>query len=91
MYVMNREFMNTFIYSSAGNSYVSSHNTWNTIFCNQNVLALHDADGLTAAEKDTVLQWHRALYDKLIYQFIPCWTYYRDDDGGWNWGAAYAM
>lgn len=91
LYVMNREFMNTFIYSSAGNSYVSSHNTWNTIFCNQNVLALHDADGLTAAEKDTVLLWHRALYDKLIYQFIPCWTYYRDDDGGWNWGAAYAM
>lgn len=91
IYAMNREFMNTFILSSAGNSYVSSHNTWNTIFCNQNTLTLHDASGLTSAEKDTVMQWYNALQDKLTDGFIPCWTYYRDDDGGWNWGAAYAM
>ncbi|MCX6247945.1 MAG: T9SS type A sorting domain-containing protein [Bacteroidetes bacterium] len=91
IFVMNREFMNTFIYSSAGNSYVSSHNTWNNIFCSQNALTLHDASGLSVQQKDTVNQWFRFVYDKHINGFIPCWTYYRDDDGGWNWGAAYAM
>ncbi len=91
LYKMNREFMNTYILSSAGNSYVSSHNTWNTIFCNQNTLTLYNASGLTASQKDTVMQWYQTVYDKLINRFIPCWAYYRDDDGGWNWGAAYAM
>ncbi|MCX6244812.1 MAG: T9SS type A sorting domain-containing protein [Bacteroidetes bacterium] len=90
-YSMNREFMNTYILSASGNSYVSSHNTWNNIFCNQNALTLTDASGLSLLQKDTVNQWYRAVYDKLTYGFIPCWTYYRDDDGGWNWGAAYAM
>lgn len=90
-YRMTREFMNTFIYSSAGNSYVSSHNTWNTIFCNQNVLALYQAQGLSAQQQDTILIWYEDLYNKLTNGFIPCWTHYRDDDGGWNWGAAYAQ
>ncbi|HHH55299.1 MAG TPA: hypothetical protein ENK91_16690, partial [Bacteroidetes bacterium] len=91
LYKMNREFMNTYILSSAGNSYVSSHNTWNTIFCNQNALTLYGASGLTPQQQDTVVQWYEAIYDKHINGFIPCWTYYRDDDGGWNWGAAYSM
>ncbi len=91
MYKMSREFMNTYIYSSAGTSYVSSHNTWNNIFCNQNALVLHQAPGLSLAQQDTVNQWYQNVYDKHINGFIPCWTYYRDDDGGWNWGAAYAM
>jgi hypothetical protein len=91
LYMMNREFMNTYILSGAGNSYVSSHNTWNNIFCNQNALTLYNASGLTALQKDTVVRWYQAVYDKLTNGFIPCWTYYRDDDGGWNWGAAYAM
>lgn len=91
LYIMNREFMNTFILSSAGNSYVSSHNTWNNIFCNQNVLTLYNAAGLTQEQKDTVNQWYETIYNKHINGFIPCWTHYRDDDGGWNWGAAYAM
>ncbi len=90
-YIMTREFMKTFIYSSAGNSYVSSHNTWNTIFCNQNTLSLYQADGLSASQQDTIIIWYEDLYDKLINGFIPCWTHYRDDDGGWNWGAAYAQ
>ncbi len=91
LYGMNREFMNTYILSSAGNSYVSSHNTWNNIFCNQNALTLYDASGLTPQQQDTVVQWYEAIYEKHINGFIPCWTYYRDDDGGWNWGAAYSM
>lgn len=91
LYAMNREYMNTYILSSSGDSYVSSHNTWNTIICNQNVLTLYHAAGLTNQQKDTVNQWYEALYDKLNDEFIPCWTHYRDDDGGWNWGAAYAM
>gem|GEM_PF-485626 len=90
-YKMMREFMNTFILSSAGNSYVSSHNAWNTIYCNQNSLVLYDAAGLSPAQKDTVNQWYQAVYDKWVNGFLPCYGYYRDDDGGWNWGAAYAM
>ncbi|MCF6170019.1 MAG: heparinase II/III family protein [Bacteroidales bacterium] len=91
LYLSAREFMNTYILSSAGDSYVSSHNTWNNIFCNQNALTLYNAEGLSAQQKDTVNQWYEVIYDKLTNGFIPCWTYYRDDDGGWNWGAAYAM
>jgi len=91
LYRVNREFMNTYILSSSGNSYVSSHNTWNNILCNQNALVLFNASGLSAFQKDTVIQWYEAIYDKLDTGFIPCWTHYRDDDGGWNWGAAYAM
>ena len=91
LYAADREFMNTFILSSLGNSYVSSHNTWNNIFCNQNALTLYNSDGLTAEQKDTVAQWYETIYDKHINGFIPCWTHYRDDDGGWNWGAAYSM
>ncbi len=91
VYLMNREYMNTYILSGSGTSFVSSHNTWNTIFCNQNTLSLFESSGLTAQQKDTVSQWYQAVYNKLTNGFIPCWTYYRDDDGGWNWGAAYAM
>ncbi len=91
LFAMNREFMNTYILSSSGNSYVSSHNTWNNIFCTQNVLTLYEAEGLTPQQTDTVVQWYEIIYDKHINGFIPCWTHYRDDDGGWNWGAAYAM
>jgi hypothetical protein len=90
-YKMDREFMNTFILSSAGTSYVSSHNAWNCVFTNQNTLVLHNAEGLTIAQKDTVHLWYQAVYDKWINGFFPCYGYYRDDDGGWNWGAAYAM
>lgn len=90
-YAMNREFMNTFVLSASGNSYVSSHNAWNCVFTNQNALALYDAAGLSEAQKDTVRQWYETVYDKWINGFLPCYGYYRDDDGGWNWGAAYAM
>lgn len=90
LYRMNREFMNTFILSDYGLSYVSSHNTWNNIFCNQNALTLYHAEGLSPAQQDTVNIWYETIYDKHINGFIPCWSYYRDDDGGWNWGAAYA-
>ena len=91
MYEMNREFMDTYILSSQGNSYVSSHNTYNCVFGNQNALVLYNASGLSLLQKDTVMQWYRAVYDKHIDEFMPVWSYYRNDDGGWNWGAAYAM
>ncbi len=91
LYIMNREFMNTYILSDYGNSYVSSHNTWNNIYCNQNALTLYNSAGLTEEQRDTVRQWYETIYDKHINGFIPCWTYFRDDDGGWNWGAAYSM
>jgi len=91
LYKMNQVFMNDFILTESGNSYVSSHNTWNNIFCNQNALTLYNAQGLTNLQKETVNMWYETIYDKHINGFIPVWTYYRDDDGGWNWGAAYAM
>ena len=90
-YSMNHEFMNFFILSSAGNSYVSSHNAWNCVYTNQNALALYGAAGLDSLQNDTVQQWYEAVYDKWINGFLPCYGYYRDDDGGWNWGAAYSM
>lgn len=91
IFTMNVEFMNTYIYSNSGATYVSSHNTWNNIFANQNALTLYNSEGLTGQQKDTVVQWFHKVYDKHINGFIPCWSYYRDDDGGWNWGAAYSM
>ncbi|MCS6929521.1 MAG: heparinase II/III family protein [Saprospiraceae bacterium] len=84
-------FMNEYIYTPAGNVYVSSHNTRNCILNMQNVLTLYGASGLTAAQQTTVTQWYQNLYDKFINGFIPCWSYFRDDDGGWNWGVAYSM
>lgn len=91
LYKVCRYFMNTYITSGAGNSYVSSHNAWNTIYANQYTLVLDSADGLTSAEMDTVRQWYRITYDKFENGFFPCYGYFRDDDGGWNWTAAYSM
>lgn len=91
IFKFNQEFMNSFIVSSAGNSYVSSHNTWNTIFCHQNALVLYDSPELNPDERDSVAYWFRICHDKIVNNFMPCWEYYRDDDGGWNWGAAYAI
>ncbi len=91
LYVSARSFMATHILSAAGTSYVSSHNTWNCVYANQNALVLHGADGLSALQQDTVLQWHDAVYDKWVNGFFPVYQHYRNDDGGWNWGAAYAM
>lgn len=91
MYVQSAEFMDFFILSSSGTSYVSSHNTWNNIICNQNALVLYNAPGLSPGQQDMVESWFHTIYDKLTNGFIPCWSYYRDDDGGWNWGAAYAL
>ena len=62
-YSMNHEFMNFFILSSAGNSYVSSHNAWNCVYTNQNALALYGAAGLDSLQNDTVQQWYEAVYD----------------------------
>ena len=86
-----RYFMNTYITSSSGNSYVSSHNAWNTFYANQYALVLAHADGLTALQQDTAQQWYEITYDKWMNGFNPCYAHYRDDDGGWNWGAAYSM
>ena len=91
LYRVDRYFMNTYINSSAGNSYVSSHNAWNTFFANQYALVLAYADGLTPQQQDTVQQWYRTTIDKWTNGFEPCYAHYRDDDGGWNWTAAYAM
>ncbi|MEI7801510.1 MAG: heparinase II/III family protein [Bacteroidota bacterium] len=91
LYKVDRYFMNTYITSNAGNSYVSSHNAWNTFFANQYSLVLFNADGLTALQQDTVLQWYHITYDKWMNGFNPCYSHFRDDDGGWNWGAAYSM
>ncbi len=83
--------MDKFIYSSAGNSYVSSHNAWNTIYANQNALVLYNAKELSQEQKDTVDAWYKNTYNKWVNGFMPCYGYYRDEDGGWNWTAAYSM
>ena len=91
MYMQSQEFMNTYILSKKGTSYVASHNIHNTITCNQNTLVLYHAPELTSTQQNTVESWYRTVYNKLVNEIIPCWTHYRDDDGGWNWGAAYSM
>ncbi len=91
LYKVDRYFMNSYITSSAGNSYVSSHNAWNTFYANQYALVLAYADGLTLQQQDTVQQWYRITVDKWTNGFEPCYAHFRDDDGGWNWTAAYSM
>lgn len=91
LYKVDRYFMNTYIISGSGNSYVSSHNAWNTFYANQYALVLAHADGLSALQQDTVQQWYEITYDKWMNGFNPCYSYYRDNDGGWNWTAAYSM
>ncbi len=91
LYKINREFMNVYILSSAGTAYVGSHNDLNCVFANQNAITLHNADGLSPAENDTVTQWFDSVYNKWVNNFFPVYSYYRGDDGGWNWSGAYAM
>jgi hypothetical protein len=91
MYKGTEEFMNHYILSAFGTNYVSSHNPLNTVHCNQNILALYGASGLTTTHNDNLITWFQVIYDKWENGFFPCYAHYRDDDGGWNWGAAYSM
>lgn len=91
LFKMNREFMATYILSNAGNSYVSSHNAYNSVQTMQNAITLYQADGLSLPKRDSVWTWYTILYDKWTIGFLPIYGYYRGDNGGWNWGAAYAM
>lgn len=90
-YSMNRAFMDIFILSSAGNSYVSSHNAWNCVFAMQNTLVLFHSEDLSFVQDENVLNWYTTLYNKWEKGFLPVYGYYRDDDGGWNWGVAYSL
>ncbi len=91
IYSVNREFMNKYILSSAGTSYVASHNALNCVHTMQNAIALFNADGLTTLQNDTVLMWFDTLYNKWNDKLLPIYGYYRGTDGGWNWTAAYSM
>jgi len=91
LFKLDKEFMATYILSSAGTSYVSSHNAYNSVQTMQNAIVLYDADGLDQAKLDSVVTWFYMLNDKWNNGFFPCYGYYRNTNGGWNWGAAYAM
>jgi hypothetical protein len=91
IFKMNREFMATYILSGAGNSYVSSHNAYNSVQTMQNATTLYQADGLSASKLDSVWTWYTILYTKWTTGFLPIYGYYRNTNGGWNWGAAYSM
>jgi len=91
LFRLDREFMATYIVSSAGTSYVSSHNAYNCVQTMQNAIVLYNADGLNQAKRDSVVNWFNLIYDKWNNGFFPCYGYYRNTNGGWNWGAAYAM
>lgn len=84
-------FMNNYILTPSGNSYVSSHNIRNCIVTIHAVLALHGANGLTSSQLGEVESWYQTLWGKWNNGILPAFAYFRDDDGGWNWGAAYAM
>jgi hypothetical protein len=91
LYKIDNYFMNTYILSSAGTSYITGHNIWNVFYANQYALVLDSADGLTAMQQDSITYWYRVTYDKAVNEIFPAAAYYRDDDGGWNWTAAYSM
>ncbi len=91
LYKIDSHFMHTYILSSAGTAYITGHNIWNVFYANQYALVLHSADGLTPLQQDSITQWYQITYDKAVNEILPAAGYYRDDDGGWNWTAAYAM
>ncbi|MCI0472466.1 MAG: heparinase II/III-family protein, partial [Ignavibacteria bacterium] len=91
VYKLNRKFMNSFIYTSGGSSYVSSHNAWNCVLTMQNVLSVYGSDGINPLQHDTVVTWYQNLCDKWTNGFFPVYGYYRSTSGGWNWGAAYSL
>jgi len=91
LYKTERYFMDNYILTAAGNAYVTGHNIWNVYYANQYALVLKGSDGLTALQQDTVQQWFEVSYNKAVDEILPVAGYYRDDDGGWNWTAAYSM
>ena len=91
LFKLDKEFMATYILSGSGTSYVSSHNALNCVQTMQDAIVLYNADGLNQAKNDSVMNWFQVIYDKWNNGFFPCYGYYRNTSGGWNWGAAYAM
>ncbi|MFA8435824.1 MAG: T9SS type A sorting domain-containing protein [Marinifilaceae bacterium] len=91
LYRTNKIFMDEYILSESGTSYVSSHNIYNCVITLQNVLAMYYADGLSSEEQNQLEIWYGVLMEKWDQQILPVFGYYRDDDGGWNWGATYSM
>lgn len=91
LFKINRDFIAYFITSSAGNSYVSSHNAYNSVLTMQNTLALYNASGISPPQQDSIDNWYHILYDKWMNNFFPVYGYYRGNTGGWNWGAAYSF
>lgn len=91
LFKINRDFVSYFITSSAGNSYVSSHNAYNSVLTMQNTLALYNASGISPPQQDSIDNWYHILYDKWMNNFLPVYGYYRGTNGGWNWGAAYSF
>lgn len=83
-------FMGNYVLTSSGDSYVTSHNIYNCVLTMRAALALHNAEGLSASQKADVDSWYKTLFDKWENGILPAFAYFRDDDGGWNWGAAYA-
>lgn len=91
LYKAESYFMNNYILTSAGTAYVTGHNIWNVYYANQLALVLDSADGLSALQHDSITQWYQVTYDKAVNEILPVAGHYRDDDGGWNWQAAYSM
>ncbi|PKQ63868.1 hypothetical protein BZG02_07560 [Labilibaculum filiforme] len=82
-------FMNNYVLTSSGNSYVSSHNINNCIMTMRAAIALYQADGLSSSQLSQVNSWYQTLLGKWENGILPAFSHFRDDDGGWNWGAAY--
>jgi len=82
-------FMNNYILTSSGNSYVSSHNINNCIITMHATIALYGADGLSSSQLSQVNSWYQTLLGKWENGILPVFAHFRDDDGAWNWGAAF--
>lgn len=91
VFKINQNFMKDLIWTSAGNSYVSSHNAFNSVLTLHNTLALHGNIGISSAQQDSITRWYHLLFDKWMQNFLPIYSYYRTPAGGWNWGSAYSF
>ena len=91
LYPVLEYFMENYVLTPSGNSYVTSHNIYNCSITLHAALALHGADGLSSSQMSTVNSWYRTLVGKWENGILPAFAHFRDDDGGWNWGAAYSM
>jgi len=78
LYRVLEYFMDNYVLTRYGNSYVTSHNIYNCVLTMHAALALHNADGLTSSQKSKVNTWYQTLFDKWDKGILPAFAHFRD-------------